>query len=711
MVYQAGRKRQHAGGGSGRRVKPFAGKANRPRVPYTAALPAVGYLTAARAAGPFGAPALARTANNSVAYDGTQDPRVDLFYKLLPNTDLATVHTLLEASWATSYLDTLKLIFHAGAVRKGKSDRKQFIVALRWLAHSHPQTLLANLKHVGKYACWKDLLLLLDRLKKTEQEYAEAEKERQELAEQLKEAGKDPKKLIDLRFGDVTKIVKYDNRKHREAVRNEKWTRRVAQMKGKSAEEIAELKEAHRKEVEVMLKEERLRISVSRKIKLEEVQKATRKKLDHDPVFKAVYDEVVNCFAEALKTDLEHLESKDKERLRSISLAGKWAPSNDGSDDKNLKITYRIAEKMFPEADHRIREENGELGPYEVYLSKVRDKYRHAYGRRSCLNSRYEITSNYQRYQRLARLRKVQQVPETFMSANEWGKLNYSRVPAICMKRNSKHFVAHDAERFGRFIGDVKKGKKKIASAALLPHEMVVSALHNNNDEINELQWTSYVQNLKSHGLLDAAIAVCDVSGSMTATLPDGKGEILDAAIGFSLLLAEIVAPPFGGNIITFSSEPQFHKVEGDTLRKKIWNVQQMSWNMTTDFQKVFDMILQRAQEHEVPADQMIKTIFVFSDMQFDQADPNGQRTDHQIIKKKFEDAGYTLPRLVYWNLNGSKTAPVTAGEKNVCLVSGFSGQLFRLFTEGKELQPDATPMDLMRKAIDGNFEELVVVD
>ncbi|KAJ3048134.1 hypothetical protein HK097_010852 [Rhizophlyctis rosea] len=237
---------------------------------------------------------------------------------------------------------------------------------------------------------------------------------------------------------------------------------------------------------------------------------------------------------------------------------------------------------------------------------------------------------------------------------------------------------AHVPYEVGGFEFEVETARRvvgregKDGAAVPLPHH-IVKAAHNNND-INALQWTSYLQNLTSHGLLDHAISVCKISQSMRTMLPDQSGEILDAAIGFSLLLAEIVA------------QGQHHQVEGDTLKKKICNVQQMSCIMTTDFQKIFNMILQRAQEHEVPADQMIKTIFVFSDIHYDQADPNGQRTDHQIIKKKFEDAGYTLPRLVYWNLNSPKTVPVTAGEKNVCLVSGFSRQLFQFFAFGEEI-------------------------
>ena len=63
------------------------------------------------------------------------------------------------------------------------------------------------------------------------------------------------------------------------------------------------------------------------------------------------------------------------------------------------------------------------------------------------------------------------------MSANAWDSLKYPRVPSVCMRKNKRHFVKHDKERFTKYLEDVKSGKKKIASGALKPHELVSEAM------------------------------------------------------------------------------------------------------------------------------------------------------------------------------------------------------------------------------------------
>jgi hypothetical protein len=41
-------------------------------------------------------------------------------------------------------------------------------------------------------------------------------------------------------------------------------------------------------------------------------------------------------------------------------------------------------------------------------------------------------------------------------------------------------------------------------------------------------------------------------------------------------------------------------------------------------------------------------------DMQFDSAAENGFATTYESIKKKYSDAGYTCPNIIFWNLRGS---------------------------------------------------------
>ena len=124
--------------------------------------------------------------------------------------------------------------------------------------------------------------------------------------------------------------------------------------------------------------------------------------------------------------------------------------------------------------------------------------------------------------------------------------MEYERVPSVSMKRNKKTFVKHDSERFTKFLEDVKQGKKKMSSGALMPHELVGQFMAYGGranvepqlDEVTELQWNDYVEKLKQSGLLQSALAVCDVSGSMS-------GEPMCVAIALSLLTAAVSKPPF----------------------------------------------------------------------------------------------------------------------------------------------------------------------
>lgn len=164
----------------------------------------------------------------------------------------------------------------------------------------------------------------------------------------------------------------------------------------------------------------------------------------------------------------------------------------------------------------------------------------------------------------------------------------------------------------------------------------------------------------------------------------------------------------------------------------------------------------------------MIKRLFIFSDMQFDDSfhgAPKDWTTDHMAITQAYEKAGYTVPEIVsyllllrwtfeshstltqpvllssnfqvYWNLQGvhDRSKPVTADQPGVALLSGFSPNLLKIFMESdeeelrKQLEEFAivgkdgeevkkseksamNPVDVMMKAIGKkSFEGLKVLD
>ncbi|EFX73537.1 hypothetical protein DAPPUDRAFT_325074 [Daphnia pulex] len=344
--------------------------------------------------------------------------------------------------------------------------------------------------------------------------------------------------------------------------------------------------------------------------------------------------------------DKEALE-KDK-CLPKTALAGKWAPAIGGSIDSVTPLGKNIARALYSMAHQRDANESDSDYDTKAYI--------------------------YYRKEFLTPLRTSINVPEQTMSKKKWGELDYQRVPSICMKRNKEHFLKNDAERFNQYLEDVKSGKKSIASGALLPHEIVKHCL-----------------------------SVCDVSGSMCGTP-------MEADIALSLLTAELSKPPFNSHICSFSSKPFLQKIDQPTLAERVASVMKMHWGMSTIVQAVFDLILKLAISVKLAPSEMVKTLFIFSDMEFDQCGGRKYETDYQFIKRKFEQAGYPLPSIVFWNLrgDGKRSKPVTKDEKNVALVSGFSGQMLKTFLESGEID---SPYLAMLKSLGTTYDHLKVID
>ncbi|KAI5330399.1 hypothetical protein L3X38_029797 [Prunus dulcis] len=136
-----------------------------------------------------------------------------------------------------------------------------------------------------------------------------------------------------------------------------------------------------------------------------------------------------------------------------------------------------------------------------------------------------------------------------------------------------------------------------------------------------------------------------------------------------------------------------------------------MEWGMNTDFQKVFDLLLQVAVNGNLKPEHMIKRIFVFSDMEFDQASSNSWETDYEAIQRKFKEKGYenAVPQIVFWNLRHSSSTPVSKTQPGVALLSGFSKNLMKMFFKH---DGEICPELFMEVAISGEeCQSLTVVD
>lgn len=91
----------------------------------------------------------------------------------------------------------------------------------------------------------------------------------------------------------------------------------------------------------------------------------------------------------------------------------------------------------------------------------------------------------------------------------------------------------------------------------------------------------------------------------------------------------------------------------------------------------------------------MPNVLMLLSDMQFDQG-TNYDQTPVEERLREFEKAGYTRPRIIYWNLAGCQNQPATCYDKDVALISGFSPSILKSVLGGK----DFSPMSILNETI-----------
>ncbi|KAI3837523.1 hypothetical protein MKX03_032247 [Papaver bracteatum] len=437
-------------------------------------------------------------------------------------------------------------------------------------------------------------------------------------------------------------------------------------------------------EVQKKARKERIEARIKKAVRAIEIYNG-------DANYRFLHDQISEVFAECLVSDLQNLDSGN---IHNISFASKWCPSLDLSYDQSTLLCESIARRIFPRELFLEYENIDEAH----YIFRIHDRLRK------------EV---------LVPLRSALNLPELYMSSNNWSLMPYNQVPSVAMKRYGKIFMKHDKKRFKCYRKSIKQGEKKIVVGTLLPHRILAASKY--DPDVAELQWRRMVEDLLKISKLRDSLAMWGGTAS---------GRAKNVSTALSLLVSEMGQGPWKGKLMNFWKTPALEKIEGDNLRYKDYFIkEEICRSVATDFQKVFDKKLQVAADEKLKEDEMIKRIYVFTKMEFKYASHkviryrlnddgevlekvNGDwETDYQEIQKKFRERGFSnVPEIVFWNLEHPVATVVKGGYTGVTLVSGFSYELLKLFVEGDI--NDINPLDSMERAISGKeYDKLVVVD
>ena len=378
-------------------------------------------------------------------------------------------------------------------------------------------------------------------------------------------------------------------------------------------------------------------------------------------------EEACAFIGEQLRQDVAAMKQK-----KPVSLLAKWLPSNNTSSRESRKAAYCIAKHLHMNAKE------------------------------------YRKT--------LSALRAYLQVLETQISANEWEQVEYERVPAMAQLKYDNAFDRHDGERRWDYLEKVYLNEGKLNVKGLAPHEIVhklmgggrhhsCEGLKAKDLRLAELMWQRMTEEgYRNNWGLEDCIVVADGSGSMYMTVSGSSSlRAIEVCNALAIYFAGQLKGVFHDKAITFSGNPRFIDLEqGQNLKEKLEIMLAHNEVANTNIEAVFDMLLAMAVSNQVPAEELPKQVLLISDMEFDDATCPGwsyqaqtgtwkrfNKTLFEQIKEKYKEAGYTMPRIIFWNVCGrTNTIPMLNNANGVCLLSSFSQNAMKIAANRRITDP-----------------------
>lgn len=290
---------------------------------------------------------------------------------------------------------------------------------------------------------------------------------------------------------------------------------------------------------------------------------------------------------------------------------------------------------------------------------------------------------------------KLSNTVEQLMCDNNWSEIDFSKIPSKAMSDYMKSFYKHTPDEFSKYLESVKNGNAKINAKTLYPHD-ITKNLRLGNKEGASIQWNSLPNFMGDN--TELVLPLVDVSGSMHQSVGGNINiNAMDVAVSLGLYISERNVGPFKDSFITFESNPKLEILKGDLIDRHR-QLSRADWGGSTNLEKALSLIVKKGKEYNIPQSEMPTMLIILSDMQFNSAFRNNWNpTAKQLIDTLFNEAGYKVPKILFWNLAGrTDNTPIKFNDTNVSMVSGFSPSILVNALSGKHL----TPFDMMMEVV-----------
>lgn len=330
-----------------------------------------------------------------------------------------------------------------------------------------------------------------------------------------------------------------------------------------------------------------------------------------------INDEVISLIKKQLNDDLESANP---------SLLAKWLPSH-----KTHNVKNKTAKKIIKSLNLKEKE-------YRKILSSLRKKIN---------------------------------IVEKNLTEKNYENIDFSKVPTKAMLKYTKAYTKRMNKQYLEYKNKVVKGESKINTEGLFSYEIIKNLLWNQNidEDLYNLMWNNQKDVLKECNT--NVLVMADTSGSMTYY----DGIPFATSVGLALYTAQRNKGIFKNHFLTFSSKPYLCEVKGNTIIEKVRNIPCYIEN--TDIDNAFELILKIAKENNLKQEELPSHLLIISDMEFDCGVYSKNGTNLNGWKEAFNEEGYKLPIIIFWNVAGKINGlPATKFENDIAMISGFSTNL-----------------------------------
>lgn len=283
-------------------------------------------------------------------------------------------------------------------------------------------------------------------------------------------------------------------------------------------------------------------------------------------------------------------------------------------------------------------------------------------------------------------------VVETKMCAKDWNNINFSHVPSVAAARYQRAFGRNAPDAYAVYKQALINGTATVNAGAVYPHD-VIKTITAGDQTVARAQWEA----LPNYMGESAVLPMVDVSGSMNCSVGGNPSlTCMDVAVALGLYCADKNRGAFKDLFLTFTSTSKLEVLRGDIV-SKCSQLRKADWGMSTNLHSAFEAVLNVAVSQHVPQEDMPKYILILSDMQFNRCVKHDDSA-MQMIARKYQNAGYTVPNIVFWNLHDYGTVPVSAHTSGAALVSGFSPSIMKSILAAKEFTPRSVMLDTINQ-------------